>query len=101
MTAPMQTAQRKLQRLLDQHELTAGMYVRIHGQHLIVGREGSGPNEDDQRDDRVRLTCLNARRYGLSVRRHTGRWERTPFSGTIDEMVQAILACMQHLVAAY
>ena len=46
MTAPMQNVQRKLQRLLDEHESTAGMYVRIHGQHLIVGREESaGPNE--------------------------------------------------------
>ena len=102
MTAPMQNVQRKLQRLLDEHESTAGMYVRIHGQHLIVGREESaGPNQDDQRDDRVRLTCLNARRYGLSVKRHTGRWERTPFSGTIDEMVQTVHDCMQHLVATY
>ncbi len=102
MSAPIQTAQRELQRLLDEQESTAGMYVRIHGQHLIVGREDSGgPNEDDQRDDRVRLTSLHARRYGLSVKRNTGRWERTPFSGTIAEMVQTILGCMQHLVAVY
>jgi hypothetical protein len=100
MTAPMQNAQRKLQHLLDEHESTSGMYVRIHGQHLILGREEfDGSNNNYQRDDRVRLTCLNARRYGLSVKRHTGRWERTPFSGTIDEMVQTILDCMQHLVA--
>jgi len=54
-----------------------------------------------ENDDRVRLTRLSASTYGLSVRRHTGRWERTPFSGSMDEMVDAILGCMQHLVAPY
>ena len=59
------------------------------------------PNGEMENDDRVRLTRLSASTYGLSVRRHTGRWERTPFSGSMDEMVDAILGCMQHLVAPY
>jgi hypothetical protein len=35
------------------------------------------------------------------VKRHTGRWERTPFMGTIEEMVDALRTFMQHLVAPY
>jgi hypothetical protein len=35
------------------------------------------------------------------VKRHTGRWERTPFSGTLKEMVHVMHAFMQHLVAAW
>ncbi|MCJ7545000.1 MAG: hypothetical protein MUP47_10665, partial [Phycisphaerae bacterium] len=58
-----------------------------------------GPNGQLENDDRVRLTQLSAAAYGLSVKRHTGRWERTPFAGTLDEMVDIILGCMQHLVA--
>lgn len=102
MKTHMQLAQSKLTRLLDAHERTADLYVRVHGDHLIVGRrEPLGPDGEMENDDRVRLTRLSASTYGLSVKRHTGRWERTPFSGSMEEMVDTILDCMQHLVAPY
>ena len=98
----MQLAQSKLRGLLDAYEQTAGLYVRVDGDHLILGRrEPLGPDGEMENDDRVRLTRLSASTYGLSVKRHTGRWERTPFSGDIEEMVDTILGCMQHLVAPY
>ena len=100
MKAAMRIANSRLTKLLAAHELTAGMYVRVHGKNLIMGRrEPRGPNGQLEDDDRVRLTQLNASSYGLSVKRHTGRWERTPFSGSMEEMVEAILTFMQHLVA--
>jgi hypothetical protein len=49
----------------------------------------------------VRLTRLSDSRYGLSVKRHTRRWERTPFAGTLREMLQVMYTFMQHLVAAW
>lgn len=90
-------AQTRLMGLLEEHELTAGMCVRVHGDHLIVGREAEHGAEDP--DDRVRLTRISAQTYGLSVKRHTGRWERTPFSGTMSAMVETIREFMQHLIA--
>ena len=102
MQTNMRAAESKLKRLLDSHEPTAGMYVRVHGDHLILGRqEPIGPNGQVENTDRVRLTRLSDSAYGLSVKRHTGRWERTPFAGTLDEIVDIILGCMQHLVAPY
>ena len=102
MKAGMQTAQSQLNQLLEAHEATAGMYVRVHGENLIVGRkEPLGPDNKLEDDDRVRLTRLNTSTYGLSVKRHTGRWEKTPFSGSLKEMVEVIQSVMQHLVAAY
>jgi hypothetical protein len=102
MKTKMIAAQTKLQDLLEQHELTAGMYVRIHGDHLIVGRAESVPGSSEAENaDRVRLTRLSASTYGLSVRRHTGRWERTPFSGSMKHMVDMMLTFMQHLVASF
>ncbi len=102
MRPEMRFAQSKLTRLLEAHEQTAGLYVRVHGENLILGRrEPLGPDGEMENDDRVRLTRLSASTYGLSVKRHTGRWERTPFSGSMDEMVETILGCMQHLVAPY
>ena len=102
MKTTMQAAESTLRGLLDARDQTVGLYVRVHGDHLILGRrEPIGPNGEMENDDRVRLTRLSASAYGLSVKRHTGRWERTPFSGSMEEMVETILGCMQHLVAPY
>ncbi len=102
MKTEMRIAESKLRGLLDAHEPTADLYVRVHGDHLILGRRDSiGLSNQMENDDRVRLTHLSALAYGLSVKRHTGRWERTPFSGNMEEMVDTILGCMQHLVAPY
>ena len=102
MKKGMESAQTKLKRMLDQHELTQGMYVRVHGEHLIVGREEPvGPNGELEKQDRVRFTQLATLTYGPSVKRHTGRWERTPFSGSLKQMVDTVLSFMQHLVAPY
>jgi hypothetical protein len=102
MPNDMEAAVSKLKNLLETHDPTAGLYVRVHGDHLILRRmEPAGAPGETEPDDRVRLTKLSTTVYGLSVRRHTGRWERTPFAGTIEEMVDIILGCMQHLVAPY
>ncbi len=100
MNDAMRAAQTKLAKLLESDHLTAGMYVRVRGDHLIAGRsEPSGPDQTPEQDDRVRFTRLGANFYGLSVKRHTRRWEKTPFRGTLEETVDAVCAVMQHLVA--
>ncbi|MBU2689735.1 MAG: hypothetical protein KJ970_02330 [Candidatus Eisenbacteria bacterium] len=96
----MQAALTTLTRLLEENKLTAGMSVIIHGDHLILRRsEVIEQGTKSVNVDLVRLTRLNASRYGLSVRRHNGRWERMPFSGSIKEMVSVMQTFMQHLVA--
>jgi hypothetical protein len=100
MNPKMQAAKVGLSERLEASDLTRGMYVKTRGDHLVMGRtERFAPELDPEDDDRVRLTMLANSTYGLSVRRHTGRWERTPFSGTMDEMLEVILSLMQHLVA--
>ena len=96
----MQIAEEKLRALLEAHPATAGMYVRARADHLVIGRrEPAGPGGETEDVDRVRLTRLSASEYGLGVKRHTGRWEPTPFCGSMEELVETILGCMQHLVA--
>lgn len=92
MNQQMHADETTLIKLLQAEQLTAGMYVRVHGDHLIAGR-----SEPLENDDRVRFTRLGANRYGVSVKRPTGRWQETPFSGTLEQMCSV----MQHLVAAY
>ena len=102
MKTEMRIAESKLRGLLDAHEPTADLYVRVHGDHLILGRrEPIGSSDQMENDDRVRLTRLSASTHCPSVKRHTGRWERTPFSGNMEEMVDTILGCMQYLVVPY
>lgn len=101
MKDAMRLAHSKLTRLLTAHPATTGMYVRVHGTHLIVGRQETGPDGEHGADDRVRLTRLTSTNFGLSVKRHTGRWERTPFSGSMEDVVGTVLTLMQHLVAPY
>ena len=100
MTDAMRVAQAKLARLLEGDKITAGMYVRVHGDHLIAGRtERVGPEQTPDNEDRVRFTRLGGNNYGLSVKRRTGRWEKTPFCGTLEQTVEVVRAVMQHLVA--
>lgn len=92
----------RLDELLSSDPLTEGMYVRTRGDHLIIGRhEPFGPNGELEADDRLRLTALNHSSFGLSVRHHTGRWEKTPFTGTLDELADIIWSMMQHIVAPH
>jgi len=61
MQTNMRVAESKLKGLLECHQPTAGMYVRVHGDHLILGRqEPIGPNGQLENSDRVRLTQLAA-----------------------------------------
>jgi len=102
MKNTMRQARDQLTQLLEEDGITAGMYVRTYGRHLIAGRkEPAARNGEVEDDDRVRFTQLSGRTYGLSVKRHTGRWEQTPFTGSLKDMVEAVRALMQHLVAPY
>jgi hypothetical protein len=102
MNEEMRAAEAELRRLLESNELTSGMYVRVRGDHLIAGRkEPTGPAGMLEEDDRVRFTQVSRGRYGLSVKRHTGRWEKTPFLGSMRETLDAVCSFMQHLVAPY
>ena len=102
MKPQMDTARMTLNRLLEESELTSGMCVRVHGDHLLLGRDEASPGGGKPETvESARLTRLTASSYGLSVRRHTGRWERTPFCGSMKEMVDVMRTYMQHLVAPW
>jgi len=92
-------ARERLDELLAEQELTIGLLVRVRGKHLTLVREDPGPEGEPEDDPRVRLTHLGGEQFGVSIWRHTGKWERTPFAGSIDEVVELVQGPMQHLVA--
>jgi hypothetical protein len=96
MKPSMETARQQLLELIQQHQVTVGMCIRVRGQDLVLSRE-----EDRELEDRIKFTRLGTNSYGVSVKRHTGRWERTPFSGPLQEVVDTVTSFMQHLVAPY
>ena len=100
MGSQLDAARDRLLSLLEQHETTRGLYVNVRGKQLILGRrEAFGPAHEPEDDDRVRLTHLGGDSFGLSVMRHTGRWETTPFSGTVEQLVEVMTGPIQHLLA--
>ncbi len=95
----MGSAQERLAEILGKSKVTAGLLVRARGKHLTLVREEAGPGGELEDDPRVRLTHLGGETFGVSVLRHTGKWERTPFAGSVDEVMEFIIETMQHLVA--
>lgn len=71
---------RKLQELLSAHLGHTAVKVRPYGQHLVMDMI----NDDDPYPV-ARLTRLSPNLYGLSFRRHTGRWESMPVEGSLEE----------------
>jgi hypothetical protein len=102
MNLGMEEARKALERLLESNTTTEGMSVRVYGQNLIAAREENvGADGATERRDCVRLTRISTKTWALSVKRHTGRWDRTPFTGSMEDVVAAIWAYMQHLVAPW
>jgi len=99
MAEKLESARIELEGLLGGNEVTRGLEVRLRGKHLTVSRQGESFAGSTEPDDRVRLTHLGGEVYGLSVMRHTGSWEKTPFTGTLSELVETLSTAMQHLVA--
>ena len=59
--------------------------VRVHGEHLVVELL-----RDREREPIARATRLDARTYGLSFRSHTGKWEKMPITGNLEEIARAL-----------
>jgi hypothetical protein len=78
-------AVRQLERKLASRPDLGHLRVKQRGKSLTIFSDSPyGP------DDHARLTSLGGTRWGLSLPRHTGRWERTPFVGTMDEVLRTL-----------
>ena len=64
----------------------AHLRARKHGSAVIVE---SGPDDDPVKHFRLRRETVHL--WWLDMADHRGRWERTPFRATIDDLVQAVV----------
>lgn len=90
--------------LIEQHEATRGMYVHARRGRIYLGRCEPLWNdpEETEDDDRIHLTPLkDGLTFGLSVKHHSGRYNKTPFEGTLEELTETIATVMAHVVAPF
>ncbi len=78
MNPTMKKALDELTQLVKGSPTTKGLLLRVRGKILTLSRPFSTPEGGTDVDDRVRLTHLGGGAFGLSVMRHTGKWEKTP-----------------------
>ena len=60
--------------------------VKKYGDSLILFSQS-----EKHKENHARLTSLGSNQWGLSLPRHTGGWEKTPFTDTIDELMNTLL----------
>lgn len=76
----------ELEEKLAKHDGLKHLCVKKRGDSLIIY---SGASKDAQ--NHARLTYLGEDDWGLSFPKHTGRWERTPFTGTMDNILNTLI----------
>lgn len=72
------------------------LYIQSRGDHLMLYSL-----EDEEKTNRVRFTRLSVNIYQLSIANHQGRWEKTPFTGTIPELVEMLFEQFSFVLAEY
>lgn len=85
-TASAQAAQDALLEVVRAKLLALGDFghirVRRANGHIVLEQPGS-PDEPDEHQAVLRLTPIGGFHFGLSLCRHTGRWEKLPISGAL------------------
>lgn len=80
----LQAAGSAAERALHEQDLTH-LHVRAWGKHLIIY---SG--EPGEWENRARLPQLRSDRYRLDMAGRGGRWETTPYIGTLSELLATL-----------
>ncbi len=96
--AALRSAKQRLESLLKIREKRS-LQVRHERGHLVVYRKERFPGQRPEWVRALRLTPIGAARYGLSVCSTADRWERTPFSGELSELVQIMTTVLGHFLA--
>jgi hypothetical protein len=76
----------RLESALKRYPSLSHLRVKKHGDALLLL---SGKAREEQKH--ARLTALGKNVWGLSLPRHTGRWERTPFIGPLDQVLDTLI----------
>lgn len=64
----------------------AHLHVSRQAEHIVIEQPGP-PEAPDDRHPVLRLTPIGGFLFGLSLRRHTNRWEQIPVSGPLADVL--------------
>ena len=87
---------KELEEQLAKHDGLTHLRVKKRGDSLIIY---SGASKDAQ--NHARLTCLGRDDWELSFPKHTGRWERTPFTGKMEEILDTLVFNFRYHLEVY
>ncbi len=88
-------ASAQIERLLQEQGINH-LHSYTRGDHLILYSLG-----DEEKINRVRFTRLSVHKYQISIANHRGRWEKTPFTGTIPELVNMLIEQFSFVLVKY
>jgi len=88
-------ASEKILQLLKEQGINH-LYIQARGDHLMLYTL-----EDEEKINHVRFTRLSVNKYQLSMANHRGRWEKTPYTGTIPELVELLIEQFSFMLAEY
>jgi hypothetical protein len=61
------------------------LYVYSMSDHLVIYSK-----DGDEKINRSRLSFIQKNNYQLSMADHRGKWEATPYTGTLDELLDLL-----------
>jgi hypothetical protein len=79
--------------LLEKHQLRH-LKVYGRGRHLVVYDEYQG-----EKMPRVRFTRISSSQYQLDIANHRGKWEFSPFTGSISELFDTLIRDLSWVLA--
>lgn len=89
-TTLRKTAENPLLQLVRDRLLALGDYghlrVILRGDHIVIEHPGP-PDDPDDGHPVLRLSGIGGFRFGLSLFRHTGRWQPLPISGALNDVL--------------
>lgn len=89
------SADEDLRQLLAGFDGLEHLQVKCRGKSLTLYSAGS-----EGTIDHARFTWLGGAMWGLSLPRHMGRWEKTPFMGSLEELMQILTQMLGFHLAA-
>ena len=87
--------------MLEAGEATRGLRAEPSRGALVLSRSWQDdPSSEPAPDPRFRLTPLDRGQFGLSLYRRN-RWERLPFRGTLEELVDIMNTALARWAADF
>lgn len=70
--------------------------VGVRGRNIVIYSE-----HDGEKENRCRFTDISRGMYELGMADHNGKWEPTPFEGTIEELLEMVLTQFEWVLCDY